>query len=134
MVEQFGSLNLAAEDGGIVSDVQARHGHSAQPESQQVMAVMRAVLEVIAAQGLSPSPTAIFAAIMSALEKPETQGSAQVVAAMSTLLDLTLPRVPNAVLRSKFNSCCQIITSVLQQHSSQVRPAGPASFSSRTYP
>lgn len=57
-------------DSGLLAEVQARHGHSAQPESLAVCAVLQAVLDVVAAEGLEPTPTAIFAGIMSALERP----------------------------------------------------------------
>lgn len=64
---------------GVVLELRSRHGHSAQPESQQVMAVLQAVLDVLSAEGMKPSPTAIFAACMSSLESsPETRKSPQV--------------------------------------------------------
>lgn len=50
---------------GVVQEVYARHGHSTQPESQQVIAILQAVLEVLNAEGLPPTPTALFAALMS---------------------------------------------------------------------
>jgi ribosomal RNA-processing protein 12 len=65
-------------DGGVVGEVYGRHGHSAQPESQQVLAVMQAVLDVIRAESMPVTPTTMFAAIMSALEKPEAQAAPQV--------------------------------------------------------
>lgn len=65
-------------DGGIENEIMSRHGHSAQPESQQLVAVLQALQEVIAAEGLPATPTSYFAAAMSALEKPETRSSAQV--------------------------------------------------------
>jgi hypothetical protein len=65
-------------DGGVTEEVSRRHGNSSQPESQQIMAVLNAVKEVILAENLSVTPTALFAATMSALEKSETQQSAQV--------------------------------------------------------
>lgn len=64
--------------GGVVGEIYAKHRNSTQPESQQVCAVLGAVLEVGQAEGLQPTPTALFAALMSALEKPETQASTQV--------------------------------------------------------
>jgi ribosomal RNA-processing protein 12 len=67
-----------SSDGGIISEVKSRHGHSAQPESQQVMAVLQAVLEVIQAEGMSATPTTIFAALMSALDRPDAQNSTEV--------------------------------------------------------
>lgn len=66
------------EDGGITSEVMSKHGHSAQPESQQLVAVLHALQDAIKAEGLPPSPTSFFAAGMSALEKPETRSSTQV--------------------------------------------------------
>lgn len=50
---------------GVVQEVYARHGRSAQPESRQVIAILQAVLEVLKAEGLPPTPTALFAALMS---------------------------------------------------------------------
>lgn len=64
--------------GGVVAELQARHSRSRQPESMQVVAVLQAVLEVVAAEGLTPTPTTLFAAVMSALEREETQASAEV--------------------------------------------------------
>jgi ribosomal RNA-processing protein 12 len=62
----------------LVDEILAKHGHSRQPESVQLCAVLKAVLEVIKAEGLDPSPTALYGALMTALEKPETRGSAEV--------------------------------------------------------
>ena len=66
------------ETGGIVSDIYAKHRTSIQPESQQLCAVLGAVLEVVQAEGLQPTPTTLYAALMSSLEKPETLASPQV--------------------------------------------------------
>ena len=63
---------------GVAAEIYAKHRNSTQPESQQVCAVLGAVLEVVQAEGLQPTPTTLFAALMSSLEKPETQASAQV--------------------------------------------------------
>jgi ribosomal RNA-processing protein 12 len=53
-------------------------GSSAPVRLRQVCAVLQAVLDVVAAQGLQPTPTAIFAAVMSSLDRPQTQASAEV--------------------------------------------------------
>ena len=45
----------------------------------QVCAVLQAVLDVVASQGLQPTPTVIFAAVMSSLDRPATQASAEVL-------------------------------------------------------
>lgn len=67
-----------SSSGGVVAEVYAKHRNSTQPESHQVCAVLGAVIEVVQAEGLQPTPTALFAALMSSLEKPETQVSPQV--------------------------------------------------------
>ena len=73
-------LNMmdADTDGGVVDELSSRHGSSAQPQSKQVMAVLQAVLDVLQAEGMPCTPTTMFAAVMSALDKEETQASAQV--------------------------------------------------------
>ncbi len=67
-----------SDDGGVVAEVLAKHGRSAQPESIQVIAVLRAVEDVVKSEQLLVTPTSLFAALMSALDKPETQSTAQV--------------------------------------------------------
>ncbi|KAJ9506030.1 hypothetical protein QJQ45_002495 [Haematococcus lacustris] len=109
----------AAQEGSIAAEVLSKHGHSAQPESQQVVAVLHALEQVIVEEKLPPSPTSFFAAGMSVLERPDTRGSAQVVQAVCTLLGLVLPRVPNPVLRAKWVGASALITSVLKQHTAQ---------------
>ena len=63
--------------GGVAAELLAKHSRSRQPESQQLCLILTAVLEVLQGEGMEPTPTALFAAIMSSLEKPETQASAQ---------------------------------------------------------
>ena len=69
---------------GVAAEIYAKHRNSSQPESQQVCAVLGAVLEVVQAQSMQPSPTALFAALMASLEKPETQASPQVSKCLTT--------------------------------------------------
>jgi ribosomal RNA-processing protein 12 len=68
----------ASADGGLTAEVLRLHGHSAQPESVQVVAVLSAMTEVVKGEQLAVTPTSLFAAAMSALEKPETQLAPQV--------------------------------------------------------
>ena len=65
----------------VHAEVFARHGTSVQPESLQLKAILQAVTEVIQAEGMEVTPLTLFAATMSALEKPETVASAEVGAA-----------------------------------------------------
>ena len=59
----------------LLDELLAKHQNSAQPESRQLVAVAGAVAEVLAAEGMQPTPTALFAAAMSSLERTEAQGS-----------------------------------------------------------
>lgn len=65
-------------DSSLVAEIFARHRNSTQPESQQLCIILSAVLEVIKAEGMQPTPTALFAALMASLEKPETQSTTEV--------------------------------------------------------
>ncbi|GLI63541.1 hypothetical protein VaNZ11_006530 [Volvox africanus] len=113
-------------DGGVATEVAQRYGRSAQPESQQVVAVLRAITDVIRNEGLSPSPSSYFAAIMSALEQPSTQGSQQAVLAMLTLLAVVMPRLPNHVLRSRFTSSATLIGTLLAAYAGEAAMAKAA--------
>lgn len=77
---RFSEERLASisEDVDLAAQILARHGRSSQPESKQICVVLGAVSEVLRDEGYNPTPTAYFAAIMSLLEKPETQQSPQV--------------------------------------------------------
>ena len=67
-----------AEDTGFAAHLLAKHRNSAQPESRQLCAVLGAILEVLEAEGLQPTPIAVYAAVMSSLEKVESQSSPEV--------------------------------------------------------
>ncbi|KAF8071289.1 uhpC [Scenedesmus sp. PABB004] len=120
------AIGAPAEDGGIASEIRARHGHSAQPESQRVLAALQAVLEVIAGQGMAPTPTAIFAALMAALDRPDAQASPETSLAMCTILGTALSRVPTGVLRAKFVGSVQLLCRVVGAQ----RGAAPAAKAS----
>ena len=65
-------------EGSVAAEIYDRHKRSSQPESRQVCAVLGAILEVVAAERLQPTPTTLFAAVMSSLAKGETQETAEV--------------------------------------------------------
>ena len=72
------SVEDVGGEGGGAAEIYSRHRHSAQPESRQVCAVLGAVLEVVAAENLQPTPSTLFAAIMTSLDKTEAQSSPEV--------------------------------------------------------
>lgn len=59
----------------IIDDILGKHSRSAQPESQQLVAVTLAIKEVVLSEKLDITPTSLFAAAMSALEQPGTQST-----------------------------------------------------------
>eukprot|EP00854_Cymbomonas_tetramitiformis_P011983 gene11983-14157_t len=64
-------LQVDLSSGNIITQLLSKHTNASQPESQQVVAVLRALQEVLESQGMNPSPTAVFAAIMTPLSQPE---------------------------------------------------------------
>lgn len=78
MVEEESEYGSGGRQQGIAAEILGRHRKSTQPESQQVCAVLGAVLEVVKGEGLEPTPTALFAALMSALENDATRSTAEV--------------------------------------------------------
>jgi hypothetical protein len=49
---ELGAASPPSTDGGIVAEILSKHSRSAQPESQQLVAVTRAVCDVVTAEGL----------------------------------------------------------------------------------
>jgi hypothetical protein len=77
--QQDGEGNDYRPGFSVIDELRARHGHSSQPESLQVMAVLQAISEVVTAEGMNPQdPTTLFAAAMSALERPDTRTAPEV--------------------------------------------------------
>ena len=71
---------------GLVAELLRKHQKSQQPSSQQLCAVLAAIMEVIRAEGLQGTPAALFGAIMTSLEQPSTQNSPEVHTSWDTWL------------------------------------------------
>lgn len=71
-----------ALDGGpqsaFLEQLRARHATSKQPESQAIVAVLSAIVDVIASQKLQPTPVSVFAAVVSSLSSGGAQSDPQV--------------------------------------------------------
>lgn len=64
------SMGLEVPDtlqAAFVEQLRARHATSKQPESQAIVAVLSAIVDVIASQKLQPTPVSVFAAVVSSL-------------------------------------------------------------------
>ena len=96
-----------------LSSSRRRHQHSTSLESKQLLAVLGAVLEVVRARNLTPSPTALFGALMVSLERPESRAESSVLAALLHLLSLTLTHMPPTVLRNKMAPTLDVLLPLL---------------------
>ncbi len=61
----------------FVEQIRAKHANSKQPESQCIVAVLSAIVDVIKSQKLQPTPISVFAAVVSSLSTGDAQGSPQ---------------------------------------------------------
>ncbi|KAL4855011.1 RRP12-like protein [Chlorella vulgaris] len=116
-------LAQVPETRSLAQEIFAKFGGKTQAESRQLVAILTAVQEVVMSQGMEVTPTAMFAALMASLEKPETMASSEVLAAMCHLLSLVLGRVPNQVLRSKFSAGSQVLCGILEAKQSDTAVA-----------
>ena len=62
----------------FVEQLRARHATSKQPESQAIVAVLSAIVDVIGSQKLQPTPISVFAAVVSSLSTGGLQTDPQV--------------------------------------------------------
>ena len=60
---------------GLAQVLLQKHSNSTQESSQTLCAVVRATLEVLQGEGLEATPSALFAAVMSSLERPQGHSS-----------------------------------------------------------
>ena len=63
---------------GLAQELLQKHSNSTQESSQTLCAVLKATLEVLQGEGLEPTPSALFAAVMSSLERPQAHSSPEV--------------------------------------------------------
>ena len=77
-------------EGDPVAELWDRHCRSRQPESKATCAVLEAVADILQQEGIAPSPTAVFAATMSSLERADASMPAEQTGAMLTVLATAL--------------------------------------------
>lgn len=85
----------------LAEEIFSRHQGKANPDSRQICAVLSGVLDVIASQGLQPTPAALFAAISTALSSQDIRKDIPTSTALFNLLDLILTRVSSPVIKSR---------------------------------
>eukprot|EP00250_Pteridium_aquilinum_P028638 c37528_g1_i1 orf=673-4578(-) len=95
---------IAGQGDDLHAQVMSRYKNSPALEHRHLCAVVSAMAAVIKEQGMPSTPTAFFAATMSALDrqsKTMSVGEDHVTTALCTFLALTLPKVSPAVLQTK---------------------------------
>ncbi len=70
-------LGNAPAQASFLKQIRAKHVNSKQPESQAVLAVLSAIVDVIKSQKLQPTPVAVFAAVVSSLSTDTAKGDPQ---------------------------------------------------------
>lgn len=95
--------------------VKSRFQNSSALEHRHLCAVVAAMAEVIKEQGLPATPTAYFAATMSALERQCSSSMPRddhVTTALCTFLAIVLPKISQAVIRSKGGAALLLLVAI----------------------
>ena len=107
-----------------IASLHAKHARSAQPESKQVCVVAEAIAEILRQENIAPSPTAVFAAVMSSLERAETSASPEVSTAMLVVLATALEHAPAGPVLTKLPDCVKVLLAsgrAFQEHPPALR-------------
>ena len=97
------------ETGDPVAELYERHLMSSSADSKHVTAVLEAVASILKAEGIKPSPTAVFAASLSSLERTDTEASPETSAAMLTVLGVALEHAPTGPVLSRLPHAMQVL-------------------------
>ncbi|KAI5064175.1 hypothetical protein GOP47_0020845 [Adiantum capillus-veneris] len=108
----------AAQEGDLSVQVISRYKNSVALEHRHLCAVVAAMAEVIKEQGVPPTPTAYFAATMSALDRQHSsnlshESDDHVTTALCTFLAITLPKISPPVVRSKSSPCLMLLITII---------------------
>ena len=97
------------EIGDPVAELYERNLTSSSAESKHVTAVLEAVADILRQEGIKPSPTAVFAASLSSLERANTEASPEMSAAMLTVLGVALEHAPTGPVLSRLPHAMQVL-------------------------
>jgi ribosomal RNA-processing protein 12 len=95
--------------GDPVAELYERHLMSSSADSKHVTAVLEAVASILKAEGIKPSPTAVFAASLSSLERTDTEANPETSAAMLTVLGVALEHAPTGPVLSRLPHAMQVL-------------------------
>ena len=112
---EFGVMSMLTlpgfAEGDPVAELWDRHCRSRQPESKATCAVLEAVADILQQEGIAPSPTAVFAATMSSLERADAAMPAEQTGAMLTVLATALEHAPPAPVLSRLPATAKVLMS-----------------------
>ncbi|KAH7365818.1 hypothetical protein KP509_18G047800 [Ceratopteris richardii] len=116
--EAMDTSDFVVGEGDFHAQVLSRYKNSMALEHRHLCAVVTAMAEVIKGQGVPATPTAYFAATMSALSKQEQGMCTQdtddhVLTALCTFLSITLTKISAAVLKSKSSAGLKVLVDVV---------------------
>lgn len=115
IVAAHGSFSAQEHAGqSLTQEIFAKHRNGTQPESQHICIILSSILEVIASEGLQPTPTAIFAALISSLQQHEISSPSVLTTAIFNLLSSVLVRVPNQIIRSRCVQGTAILVNIIE--------------------
>lgn len=98
-------------EGDPVAELWDRHSRSVLPESKATCAVLEAVAEILQQQRIAPSPTAVFAATLSSMERAAEATPVEQTVAMLTVLATALEHAPPAPVLSRLPACAKVLMS-----------------------
>ncbi|GMH32215.1 hypothetical protein BSKO_00049 [Bryopsis sp. KO-2023] len=122
----LGGFSTDGIDGGLVEEVKRRHGNSQAAVSKQIITVTGTVLEVLKDQNMQPTPTALFAAFVSTLEREQTLNNPEVVAAVCNVLSMAIGRLPDSMLQKKRIPMLSLLNGILGRHRGKPSPVKAA--------
>lgn len=93
--------NGLSDSKNVAVEIIQKHRQSVSEDSQLLVIVLEAVLETLHEAKIKPSPTALFASLISFLEQHEGSSNPAMPAACLNALSMILMRLPTPVLRSK---------------------------------
>ena len=113
-------------DVDLVGDIMRRHGSSKQPESRRVCAFLQAIVAALAQEGVEPKPTAVFAAVVLALEGTQKVDEGRNAVADQTaalyLLAQAMSKMARAAVSMKATRGIAIVTDILRSRSKDEQP------------
>lgn len=107
----------SSSSASLVDDVLRRHGRSAQQHSRTICSTVKAIVAALEHEKVEPKPTALFAALVLALEgaaKQKTASQSDDVAALVYLLEEAAGRMPRQAVQLKFERSVKIVCKVLE--------------------